>query len=203
MAKTRKPALQREPQSLFASLSPGTHDALCIAFLYLVVLFLFRGIIFSNAAFSAGGDTAAAISYGHAGQMLEQKEKVDVLWMPYFFSGMPTFGNVAFVPHDVSYLQMIAVMILNLLFLNGQWTWLVVFYFLRGVFMFLLMRVWKFGRIASLAAAVTFMLSPYAIGLAGEGHGSKLMALTYLPLVFLLVDLLFERRDVLSFGLFS
>ncbi len=205
MAKTRKtlhrPAVE-EPGFL-TSLSPTMQDLICAALLYLVTLILFRGIILNDAAFSSGGDTAASLSYTHAGQMLEGKEKEDVIWMPFFFSGMPTFGNVAFVPHDVSYIQTIALKILNLLFLNGHWTWLVVFYFLRGIFMFLLMRVWKFSRIASLIAAVTFMLSPYAIGLAGEGHGSKLMALTYLPLVFLLVDMLFERRDLLSFGLFS
>ena len=43
--------------------------------------------------------------------------------------------------------------------------------------MFFLMRTWKFSRAASLIAALTFMLSPYMVGLAGEGHGSKLMAL--------------------------
>ena len=191
------------PSSPFAGTSPLTRDLVSIGLLYVVALVLFRGIIFNDAAFSSGGDTAAALSYQHAGQMLEEKEKVDVIWMPYFFSGMPTFGNVAYLPHDVNYVQTIALNVLNLLFLNGHWTWMVVFYFLRGVLMFLLMRVWKFDRIASLLAAVTFMLSPYAIGLAGEGHGSKLMALTYLPLAFLAVDMLFERRDLLSFGLFS
>jgi hypothetical protein len=205
MAKTRKPAHRpaAEAPGFFASLSPTAQDLLCVALLYIVCLILFRGIIFNDAAFQAGGDTASSLSYTHAGQMLQDKENEDVIWMPYFFSGMPTFGNVAFLPHDVNYIQKVVLKVLNLLFLNGQWTWLVVLFFLSGTFMFLLMRVWKFGRIAALLAAVTFMLSPYAIGLAAQGHGSKLMALTYLPLVFLLVDLLFERRDILSFGLFS
>ncbi len=205
MAKTRKPAHRPavEETGFFSSLSPTMQDVVCAVLLYVVTLILFRGIIFSDSAFSSGGDTASSLSYTHAGQMLQEKEKEDVLWMPFFFSGMPTFGNVAFIPHDVNYVQTIALKVLNLLFLNGHWTWLVVFYFLRGIFMFLLMRVWKFGRVASLLAAVTFMLSPFAVGLAGEGHGSKLMALTYLPLVFLLMDVLFERRDLLSFGLFS
>jgi hypothetical protein len=41
------------------------------------------------------------------------------------------------------------------------------------------------------------------VGLAGEGHGSKLMALVYVPLIFLLTDVLYRRRDILSFGLLS
>jgi hypothetical protein len=205
MAKTRKPVHRpaAEQTGFFASLSPTTQDLLSVALLYAICLILFHGIIFNDAAFQSGGDTAASLSYTHAGQRLQEKENEDVIWMPFFFSGMPTFGNVAFVPHDVNYIQKVMLKVLNLLFLNGQWTWLVVLYFLSGVFMFLLMRVWKFGRIAALVAAVTFMLSPYAIGLAAQGHGSKLMALTYLPLVFLLMDVLFERRDLLSFGLFS
>ncbi len=184
-------------------MSPTMRDVLSVVFLYAVTLFLFRGIIFSNAAFASEGDTAAALSYAHVGAGIASSEGVDVLWMPYFFSGMPTFGNVAYLPHNVSYVQTWLVSILNYLFLNGKWTWLVVYYFLNGLFMFLLMRLLKFQRPAALLAAITVMLSPYAIGLAGEGHGSKLMALSYLPLVFLLTHLLFERRDLMSFGLLS
>jgi hypothetical protein len=188
-------------QSPFGKFSPLTQDLLCVALLYVITLFVFRGIIFGNAAFASQGDTSAAASYAHAGEMIRQAEGVDVLWMPFFFSGMPTFGNVAYIPHDVNYLQTVVTSVLNLFYLNGTWTWMVVFYFLAGMFMFLLARVWTFGHVASLIAALTFMLSPYAIGLAGGGHGSKLMALSYLPLTVLLTHMLFQRRDLLSFGL--
>ena len=205
MSKTRKHSPAKQPQNAppVSSMSPTTMDILCILFLYAVTLALFHGIIFDNAAFSSQGDTANAASYAHAGKHIEETEHVDPIWMPYFFSGMPTFGNVAYIPHNVSYVQTVIVTVLNFLYLNGRWTWLVVFYFLGGVSTFFLMRVWKFSRIAALFAAFTVMLSPYAINLAGEGHGSKLMALSYLPLVFLLTHQLFERRDLLSFGLCS
>ena len=39
--------------------------------------------------------------------------------MPNFFSGMPTFGNVAYIPHDVSYVQYILQRVLNLL--SPEW----------------------------------------------------------------------------------
>ncbi len=197
-----RPAARAEG-SPFSSLSPLVRDLLSVGFLYAVTLIIFRGIIFDNAAFASQGDTATALSYAHAGEQLEAAEGVDVLWMPYFFSGMPTFGNVAFLPHNVNYVQTVLQRVLNLLYLNGTWTWLVVYYFLGGVFMFFLMRVWHFSRPAALIAALTFMLSPYMVGLAGEGHGSKLMALSYLPLVVLLTHVLFERRDALSVGLLA
>jgi hypothetical protein len=204
MAKARKTAARRsDDTSFFSSLSPTKQDLLCIGFLYLITLILFRGIVFDNAAFAESGDTATALSYAHAGDQLKEAENVDVVWMPYFFSGMPTFGNVAYVPHDVNYLGSFVVKALNLLYLNAKWGWLIVHYLMGGIFMFLLMRVWKFPRSVALLAAITLMLTPNAVGLAGEGHGSKLMALMYLPAVFLLTHMLFERRDFLSFGLLS
>jgi len=205
MAKPRKTAAKQEQKtaSFFSSLSPTKQDLLCIGFLYLITLVLFRGIIFDNAAFADAGDTVTALSYAHAGDQIKEAEGVDVLWMPYFFSGMPTFGNVAYSPHNVNYLGTAIVKVLNLLYLNAKWGWIIVHYLLGGVFMFFLMRTWKFSRSVALLAAIAFMLTPNAIGLAGEGHGSKLMALMYLPAIFLLSHLLFERRDLLSFGLFS
>jgi len=205
MAHTRKIRVKQEqPQEgWLSSLSTGKQDLLCILLLYAITLVLFSKVIFSNNAFSSGGDTAAAMSYQHVGQTLEQKEGVDVIWIPYFFSGMPTFGNVAYIPHHTSYVQDAVQKVLNLLYLNGHETWLVVFYFLSGVLMFLLMRGLGFAPFLAFFAAAAYMLSPYAIGLSGEGHGSKLMALSYLPLVFLCTHLVYQRRDFLSVGLLS
>ncbi len=205
MAKARKasPIREQKSPSVISHLSPTTQDVLCVAFLYLITLILFRGIVFENKAFSTGGDTKNAITYAKVGDDLRAAEGEDPLWMPNFFSGMPTFGNVHYVPHDVSYLQSAVVAVLKLFYLNGKWSWFPVYYLFCGVFMFLLLRMWNLSRIAALLGAITFMLSPYGIGLAAEGHGSKLMALSYLPLVFLLTHLLFERRDALSFGLLS
>ncbi len=210
MSKTRRTS-HREPPAhkpnaaaqWFSRLSALQQDLLAIAFLYVVALVLFGGIVFNNAAFSSAGDTATATAYIKAGDHLKETEGVDPLWMPYIFSGMPTFGNVAYVPHNVSYVQVVTLAILKFLFLNATAAWMIVHYFLGGVFMFFLMRLWGFARFPALFAALTFMLSPYAIGLAQEGHGSKLQALSYLPMIFLLTHLLLDRRDLLSFGLFA
>jgi hypothetical protein len=205
MSKTPRqhPQAPAKERSLLASLSPTQQDLVCVVLLYVVTLVLFRAIVFENAAFQTEGDTANAHSYYQVGTALTQKEGEDVLWMPFFFSGMPTFGNVAFVPHDVNYLQTGVTWVLNWFFFRQTWTWLVVHYFMGALFMFLLMRRLGFGRLLSLFGALTFLLSPYAVGLAGEGHGSKLMAVSYLPAAFLLTHMLFERRDMLTFGLLA
>jgi hypothetical protein len=204
MAKQAKKTTRGTSENgLFSTLSPPARDLLCIGLLYIVTLVLFRGIIFDNASFAEQGDTATAISYAHAGSELQKTEGRDVVWMPYFFSGMPTFGPVAFVPRNINYLQTYGQQILNILYLNGKWTWYIVYFLIGGVSMFFLGRVMGFSRTASLIGGLTFMLSPYAMGLPAEGHGSKLMALSYLPLVFLLTHMLFQKRNLLTFGLLS
>jgi hypothetical protein len=203
----RKSASHRDHSSetpgWFSGLRPGTQDLLSIVLLYGVALLLFRGVVFENRTFTAEGDAANHLSYKQAGDMIMEKEGVDALWSPYVFSGMPTFGNVSYIPHNVSYIEAACLAVVRTIFLGGTSSGFVAFFFLGGVFMFFLMRSWEFPRAAALIAALTFMLSPYAIGLGEAGHGSKLKALMYLPLIVLLTHVLFHRRDLLSFGLLS
>lgn len=202
--------VRADQASWFEKLSTPKKDLVCIVILYVLVLLLFNKIVFSNMIFSDSGDTAAARSWTEAGKQLEEREHMEPQWFPYPFSGMPSFASLAYTPRNVDYLQTAIHAVGRLLFLNGEMSWMVLHYFLGGIFMFLLCRSWsqrdgfpKFSHLPSLIAAVTFALSPYALGLAGGGHGSKLIALSYLPLVFLLTHTLFQRRDILSLGLLS
>lgn len=206
MSKHRKQQHIRAPErpSGLAALQPWKQDAIAILVLYLLTLVVFRAIVFDRAAFAESGDTAAAVAYEQVAKRIQTDDGItDVLWAPYFFSGMPTFGNFAIVPRAVSYAQQALVWALDFFFLKGPWTWLVVFYFLSGVFMYAAARQLGFRRPVAFFAAIVYMLGPYGVGLAGEGHGSKMMALTYLPVVFLFTHRLFERRDLLSLGLLA
>jgi hypothetical protein len=206
MSKQRKHQHPREPErpSGLAALQPWKQDGIAILALYIITLVVFRAVVFDKAAFAEAGDTAAAVAYEQVAKRIQADDGItDVLWAPYFFSGMPTFGNFAIVPRAVSYAQQALVWFLDFFYLKGPWTWLVVFYFLSGVFMYAAARQLGFRRPVAFFAAVVYMLGPYGVGLAGEGHGSKLMALTYLPLVFLFTHRLFERRDLLSLGLLA
>jgi len=204
MAKSRTP---RKPQhkdpggGWLSTLSPGVQDLLSIGVLYVVVLVLFKGLVFSDSSFSQSPDASNHHSYKTAGNALKEAEGVDPLWTPYVFSGMPTFGSLSYIPHNVSYIENAAFVAVRALFLYTPMSWFVALYFLGGVFMFFLMRAWSFSRPAALLAALTFMLSPYAVTLGGVGHGSKMKALSYLPLMVLLTHLLFEKRNLLTFGL--
>lgn len=201
--KTTHAVATTSKESWFDNLSDLKKDLISVGIIFLLVVILFNQIIFKNMIFSDAGDTAAAHAWGVAGEHLEKVENQKPLWFPYIFSGMPGFGSLAYIPHNVSYLQTVVHFIGKILFLNGDMSWFVLHYFLAGIFMFLLARTWHFSHLPSLLAAIVFMLSPYAVGLAGEGHGSKMMALSYIPLMLLLTHHLFEKRNLLSLGLLS
>lgn len=201
--KIARSTASTEGLTWFDKISTSKKDFFCVAILYALVLALFHGIVFNNMIFTTEGDTAAALSWVHGGKHLEETEHIEPLWTPYVFSGMPSFGSLGYTPRTVSYLQRAMHFIASVLFLNTDMGWFVMHYFLAGVFMFLLSRVWKFSHIASLIAAMTFMLCPYTVGLTVAGHGSKMMALSYVPLLFLLTHQLFQQRSLLSFGLLA
>ena len=152
--------------------------------------------------FSDSADSASSHSWGKAVEYLKDKEHIDPIWLPYIFGGMPIASALMF-PRDLNYAEFLIQLPGKLIFLNAGMAWMVLHYFLMGVFMYILARQMKFTHLPSLFAAITFMLNPYAIGLAQSAHGTKLMTLTFIPLVFLLTYTLFQKRNILSLGLLA
>jgi len=201
--KSKRPVEAAQGASWFGGLSATKRDLLCIAILVLLVVALFHDIVFKDMVFSTEGDTAAAQSWAKAGESLEEAEGTDPLWIPYVFSGMPGFASMAYGARSVNYIQQFLHMVGKVIFLNASVSWILVHYLLAGVGMFLLVRSLSLTHVASLFASITYMLSPYAIGLAQTGHGSKLMAVSYIPLVFLLTQRLIQQPNLLNFGLMT
>src|ERR1051325_579745 len=200
---TREGSAKTGQPSWFDRLSPARKDLLCIGVLYVIVLIVFNQIVFNNMIFSDSGDTAAAQAWFKAMDHIDQVEHVEPVWIPYIFGGMPIFGAFIF-PREVNYLQQYVVLpVAKVLFFGIDMHWMVMPFLVIGATMFLLARQLKFSHLPSLIAAMTFMLNPYAIGLPETGHGSKLIVLGYIPLLFLLTYNLLQRRDLLSIGLLS
>ena len=187
--------------SWFDKLPAARRDLICIGALYVMLILVFNGIVFNNMIFSDSGDTAAAQAWFKAIGHIDQTEHVEPLWIPYIFSGMPVFGALIF-PREVNYFHAYVVLpIAKILFFGVDMAWLIIPFLIIGASMYLLARQLKFTPIPSFLAAITFMLNPYAVGLPETGHGSKLIVLSYIPLLFLLTYNLLQRRDLLSVGL--
>lgn len=201
MATQKPPYLSPEP-SWSDKFSPMTKDLLSVLVLLGIIYALFQDIIFQNMIFSTGGDNAAAYSWAKAIEHIKVVEGMSPLWIPYIFSGIPIASSLLF-PDNVNYLETILHIPSRLLFMGSELHWFVLHYFLMGVAMYLIARQFNLPALASLIAALTLMLNPYAIGLAQGGHGSKLITLSYIPFLFLFVHTLFQRRDLLSLGFLS
>jgi hypothetical protein len=200
--QSSKKTISPKSRPLFDRLSSRKQDIACIVILYVLVLLLFGKIVFNNMAFSESPDATSHEAFLKAIQTIQEKEGVEPLWLPYIFSGMPAFAGLLF-PRDVNFVEKVSFYTGKLLFFNSDLSWFPMHYFMMGLFMYLLARQMQFGQLPSLLAAVTLMLNPFAIGLAQSGHGSKLITLSYVPLLFLLTHRLFKKRDVLSFGLLA
>lgn len=190
-------------KSWFDKIVSWKQDLLCVGAMWILLLVLFNGIIFKDLIFSDSGDTAAHESWMTAMKHVQETEHTDALWIPYIFSGMPVSGALLF-PQDVSYVQEYVIFpISKVLFFGAKMHWMLMPFLFMGCTMYFFGRALKFSPLISLFAALVMMLNPYAVGLPETGHGSKLIVLGYIPLLFLLTYTLFQRRSLLSLGLLA
>jgi len=107
------------------------------------------------------------------------------LWTPYIFSGMPSYGSMISAPY-VNVTSM-------LLFLVSGSVKIIAYYFLIGVFTWLLLRRKGVGTLPALLAVVGFVFCTHVITWIMFGHNTKVGTAVYLPLVLLATDALWER----------
>src|SRR5438874_11054279 len=113
------------------------------------------------------------------------------LWNPYIFGGAPYFGAMqAALLYPPNWLFLI-------LPLASAVNWSVALHvFAIGAFMFLWMRVRGLQIAAALFAAVLVMFGGAHFLHIFAGHLPHLLAMTWAPLIFCVIDALFETRDL-------
>ncbi len=112
------------------------------------------------------------------------------LWNPYQLGGFPFLATVihgVLYPFNVAYVLLPTHIAIE--------ATIVLHIFAAGLFMYLYARAIPLQPIASVAAAVTFMWSGLLSNLAGW-FPPALAASVWLPLAFLAIDRIFERRTV-------
>lgn len=194
------PADKKAPSSI----KPWQKDALCIVFLYVLVLWLFSGAVFQNKVVQSGADIVHGAAIEKAAEQLYQKEGTAVLWFPYMFSGMPAFASGMYHNDEhipaMKYLKYASPSFYfhataNFIFGNKAQSWEVATFFLAGLFMFMLARQLGFGQLISLAAAIGFMFCNFSVMSMAAGHGGKVITISRLPLIFWAVVRLTQNRS--------
>ncbi|MDZ4805732.1 MAG: hypothetical protein SGI90_12810, partial [Candidatus Eisenbacteria bacterium] len=193
----KTPAESRPTQSVAETPPPGifrTHPtAVALVFLVLSLLVFFSPMVFSGKVFLPPDNIA---SMSHRPYLDEVKATGEYpLWTPYLFSGMPSLGSLIAAPGTNPFSTLLAPL--------GPRLKPIAWYFLIGLFTFLLARRRVESRFAALMAAVAFVYCTHVIGWVMAGHNSKLATTVFLPVILLTADRLMEKPGPVNWSLMA
>ncbi|MBN1504037.1 MAG: hypothetical protein JW952_03140, partial [Candidatus Eisenbacteria bacterium] len=169
----------------------------------LVVLLavLFHPLVFGGKVL-VSADAVAPVGFAAAAQESVKEGGPYPLWNPYVFLGMPSFGSLTYNPY-VYFPDVILQGIHKVLPFLPSMTWLLLYYFVAGLFMYLLLKETGLSLEAGLFAGVAFLLTPNLVAVGAFGHGSKLVNCAFIPVIMLLTVRLLKRGGAVSFGLLA
>lgn len=163
-----------------------------------VSLIFLSEMVFLNRVPEAS-DTVARYPINKWGEDYRQRERGTAQWFPHLFSGMPSYG--AYINTDQGPINTL----LRTLRVNkGIRFW--IHFVLGGMTVFILLRRRKLSTVAACFGALVYGLTPYLFGLINAGHGAKITAVGYLPLVILGFEYLLTRttwRGIFYLGVAS
>ncbi len=171
-------------------------ELIACCLIFVLVLVLFREVIFQNKSFVVPDSKSPAALTAPMSELLNN-DGIYPLWHPYIFSGMPSFASLIYNP----YVYVLGALMSIFNFVLPPLSWLWIHYFLAGFFTFILMRSKKISISGALLSAVTFMFTPFLVAMGTFGHGSQMMTAAYIPLAFWAVDRLLEKRSILYIAL--
>ena len=188
--KTDKKAVQDKP------LLPEKYETPVLIALIIVLLLVFLHQAFlENKVFISPDIDASRSLQTFVDQA--KKENVFPLWIPYVFSGMPSYASLLvggnrwydIIPTVWGYVDQAIATIL----INKEVGWVLVYYFLFGIGLFVLMRRLGLTKFASFFGSVATLFSMYIIIWIMVGHNTKIAAMAFFPFILLLVMELMQR----------
>lgn len=168
-------------------------DLVPIAGIYLLLVIFFAPVVFQGMGLSPAADMVASAGMYRAGEDAIHHGRFP-LWNPTLFAGLPMFASLQYALFV--YPPEFIIRVASYIFGGGDWRVWLFHYFIAGIFAYLLARHYRCGRLAAWLSGAAYAFSPQLIVLADVGHGSKLMAMTWLPLIWLLLERLREKVTI-------
>jgi hypothetical protein len=167
------------------------------ALLAMITVLLFHQVIFGGMTFSAP-DATAPVGFVRMGELALYHDHVYPLWNPFVFLGMPSFASGAYNPliYPPDWPLALVAKVVPL----PELTWLLLYYFLGGLFFFLLAREWGARPEGALLGAVALMFGPNLVAVGSHGHGSQMVNSAYLPLLLWLAARWMRRGGLHHLG---
>ncbi len=167
------------------------------AILGLMTIVFFNALVFGGKTF-VSPDASAPLGFVRVGEQSLYREHVYPLWNPYVFLGMPSFASLAYNP--LIYPPDWPVAVLQRLLPLPDMTWLLLYYFLAGLFTYGLAREWGARPEGALLAGVAFAFTPNLVAVGSHGHGSQLVDSAYVPLLLWLAARCLRRGGAENLG---
>ncbi|MDH7515931.1 MAG: YfhO family protein [Bacteroidota bacterium] len=186
--------------------------AVFISLIALLLIVFFHEAFFGGKVFNTP-DNISSIQYEQGYLEQAKKSGENAFWNPYIFCGMPTWGSSS--PGHGMYLHTFLDPLKPLLLMQIYgWVqaiigilplpdvfWNVFNYFLLGLFTYLFALRKKFEPMTAFIAAVSVVFSLYSLNWIMAGHNTKITVFAWLPALLLLVDMLFEKKSLLTAAL--
>jgi hypothetical protein len=146
----------------------------------LLTVFFFHALVFEGKTF-VSPDAMNPVGFVRVGEQSLYHDHVYPLWNPYVFLGMPSFASGTYNP--LIYPPDWPLALVNKVIPLPDMTWMLLYYFLGGLFLFLLARELGARPEGALLAAAAFVFAPNLVAVGSHGHGSQLVDSAYLPLM--------------------
>ena len=126
-------------------------------------------------------------------------------WNPYVFSGMPSFGSLTNAPYVdiVNSIIFGCIWLLKLIFPLPSFSIIFINYFLFGLSTYIFLQKKTGVRAIALFAALAIVFQPPVIAFYAFGHNTKLLAVIFIPIVFLALEEFLDNRKLLYFAILA
>ena len=197
MTQKNKPVPSRE--GLEKDLIPARYQhAAAVAILFLSLIIFFNEIIFGGKTF-LDVDNLASHSFD---TLLKDAEEQGVfpLWNPYIFGGMPGYGSLTvtgdrWFDFSTVIIGKITALVGNLLNSNGGWVLVYYMMFALGMYLFAYSKLRH--KVIAVVTALAATYSTYIIIWIMSGHNTKIMVMAFFPFIFLAMEHLRLRFNLL------
>ncbi len=178
------------------------HPAAIVVLFFSLVIF-FHEIVFSGKVFLSA-DTIASHSFDTISADAKA-QGIFPLWNPYIFCGMPSYASLTFGGERLfdilGYLLNKIALLYSYLMMNPSVGWVLFYYFVFAVGMYFFTFQKLQNKIAALVASLGATYSTFIIIWVMVGHNTKIAVISWVPLVFYVVEKQREHFDF-RFGLF-
>ena len=170
-----------------------------VSILLFIASFLFYKLIDGSYLFTSG-DSLSPIAVKNAIKLYVDSYGDFPLWFPWILGGIPTIHSFLsisnyYFPHHL------------MLFLNDlglAWNWYFIFHLIfGGLGFYKLISFFKLDKSTALFGSILFLLMPYLTVMFAYGHGSQMMAASYIPWIILYLFKIYDNYKIENFLLFS